>query len=105
MRNNGLFSTLFIEDVRKQIDLDDPGQGRMVTLAQIWRTRDEKTVETLWDSFMKQALGSLQFAPANGPEAPGLYLLYEDWGFSNCIAVVYLIEAGADINDTSVGRF
>ena len=63
MKNNGLFSTLFIEDVRKQIALDDLAQGRMATLAQIWRTRDKKTVETLWDSFMKQALGSLQFAP------------------------------------------
>jgi len=105
MKNNGLFSTLFIEDVRKQIDLNDLAQGRMATLVQIWRTSGEKPVETLWDSFMKQALGSLQFAPANGPKAPGLYLLYEDWGFSNCIAIVYLIEAGADINDTSVGRF
>ena len=105
MKNNGLFSTLFIEDVRQKIDLDDLAQGRMATLAQIWRTSGEKPVESLWDSFMKQALGSLQFAPANSPKAPGHYLLYEDWGFSNCIAIVYLIEVGADISDTSVGRF
>jgi len=73
MRNNGLFGTLYIEDVRKKVKLDDAAQGRMTTLAQTWFTRDAKSVEALWDTFMKQALGYLQFAPANAPAAQSVY--------------------------------
>jgi hypothetical protein len=54
---------------------------------------------------MKQALSYLQFVPPNASTAPGVYLLYEDWAFSNCLSVLYLIEPGADIDDTAVGRF
>jgi len=105
MKNNGLFSTLFVEEVRKKIELDDLARGRMATLSQTWRTRDAQSAASLWDTFMKQALGYLQFVPANKSSANGVYPLYEDFGFSNCIAVLYLIEPGKDIDDTSVGRF
>ncbi len=105
MKNNGLFSTLFIEDVRDQIELDDHARGRMATLAQTWSTSKRDTADDLWGTFMKQALGYLQFVPANAPASPGIYPLYEDWGFQNCMAVLFLVEPGADIDDTAVGRF
>lgn len=94
MKNKGLFSTLFIEDVRDDIKLDDHAKGRMATLTQTWRGRDPKSSETLWNTFMKQALGYLQFVPANASTTPGVYPLFEDFGFSNCLAVLYLLEPG-----------
>jgi hypothetical protein len=105
MRNNGLFSTIFISEVKQGIKLDDRALGRMATLGQTWRNRDHKTAELLWNSFMKQALSYLQFVPPNASTAPGVYPLYEDWAFSHCLSVLYLIEPGADIDDTAVGRF
>ena len=105
MRNNGLFSTIFISEVKQGIKLDDHALGRMATLGQTWRNRDHKIAELLWNSFMKQALSYLQFVPPNASTAPGVYPLYEDWAFSNCLNVLYLIEPGADIDDTAVGRF
>ena len=105
MKNNGLFSTLFIEDVRDEIELDDQARGRMATLAQTWSTSKRQDAEALWGTFMKQALGYLQFVPANAPSSPGIYPLYEDFGFENCIALLFLVEPDADIDDTAVGRF
>lgn len=105
MKNSGLFSTIFISEVKQRIKLDDHALGRMATLGQTWRSRDHKTAESLWNSFMKQALSYLQFVPPNASTAPGVYPLYEDWAFSNCLSVLYLIEPGADIDDTAVGRF
>ena len=105
MRNNGLFSTIFISEVKQGIKLDDHALGRMATLGQTWRSRDHKTAGFLWNSFMKQALSYLQFVPPNASTAPGVYPLYEDWAFSHCLSVLYLIEPGADIDDTAVGRF
>ncbi len=105
MRNNGLFSTIFISEVKQGIKLDDRALGRMATLGQTWRNRDYKTAELLWNSFMKQALSYLQFVPPNASTVPGVYSLYEDWAFSSCLSVLYLIEPGADIDDTAVGRF
>ena len=105
MNNNGLFSSLFIESLKVGVELDDTARGRMATLAQTWRTRDSKDTATLWTSFMKQAVSYLEFVPPADASANGVYPLYEDWGFSECIAVLYLIEPNADIDDTSVGRF
>jgi len=105
MKNNGLFSTLFIEDVREEIELDDQARGRMATLAQTWSTSQRDTADDLWGTFMKQALGYLKFVPANAPSSPGVYPLYEDWGFENCIALLFLVKPGADIDDAAVGRF
>ncbi|MGA7878007.1 MAG: DNA methyltransferase, partial [Desulfoferrobacter sp.] len=45
------------------------------------------------------------FVPPAKSDIPGVYPLYQDFGYSDCIAVLYLIEPGADIDDTSVGRF
>ena len=105
MKNKGLFSALFIEDLKKRVTLDDAAQGRMATLAQTWRARNAQDTEALWESFLKQALGYLEFVPPGRPAAPGVYPLYEDWGFTKCISVLYLAPPGSDINDTSVGRF
>jgi len=105
MRNNGLFSTIFISEVKQGIKLDDRALGRMATLGQTWRSRDHKTAGLLWNSFMKQALSYLQFVPPNASTAPGVYPLYEDWAFSHCLSVLYLIEPDADIDDAAVGRF
>jgi hypothetical protein len=78
MKNNGLFSSLFIEDLKEHVELDDAAQGRMATLAQTWRSRKAQDTEALWGSFLKQALGYLEFVPAGRPAAPGVYQLYED---------------------------
>lgn len=105
MNNNGLFSSLFIESLKEGVELDDTARGRMATLAQTWRTRDAQDTDTIWASFLKQAVSYLEFVPPADASAKGVYPLYEDWGFSECIAVLYLIEPNADIDDTSVGRF
>lgn len=105
MRNNGLFSTLFIENLKERVTLDDAAQGRMATLAQTWHARKDQDAESLWESFLKKALGYLEFVPSGRPIAPCVYPLYEDWGFTECVSVLYLAPPGSDIDDTSVGRF
>ncbi len=105
MKNDGLFSSLFIDELKDSVTLDDAAQGRMATLAQTWRSRNTQDTESLWDSFMKQALGYLEFVPPGNPVAPNVYPLYEDWGFAECISVLCLVPPGSEIDDTSVGRF
>jgi hypothetical protein len=105
MKNNGLFSSLFIEELKDSVKLDDSAQGRMATLAQTWRTRNTQAAESLWETFLKQALGYLEFVPPTRPDVPGVYPLYEGWSFTECISVLYLVEPGSDIDNTSVGRF
>ena len=84
MRNNGLFSSLFIDELKNTIEIEDAAQGRMATLAQTWRTRKTHDTVSLWDSFLRQALSYLEFVPPGIPTAPGVYPLYEDWWFTNC---------------------
>ena len=105
MRNKGLFSSLFIYEIKGKVDLDDAARGRMATLAQTWRTSNNQDSGSLWESFLKQALGYLEFVPPGSPETPGVYPLYEDWNFKQCISVLYLAPPGADIDDVTVGRF
>jgi len=105
MKNNGLFSSLFIEELKDVVKLDDAAQGRMATLAQTWRSRNSQDTESLWESFLKQALSYLEFVPPGSPTAPGVYPLFEDWGFNNCIGVLYLAPPESDVDNTSVGSF
>ena len=105
MKNNGLFCSLFIEDLKKDLTLDDAVLGRMATLAHAWSIYNTSDEESLWESFVKPALSYLEFVPANKPVAPWVYPLYEDYGFSKCISVLYLVPPGQDIDDTAIGRF
>lgn len=105
MINKGLFSSFFIERIRDKVSLDDLAKGRMATLTQTWKTCNRTNTDTLWNTFLKQSLSYLQFVPANTPLSPGVYKLFEDWGFFNFISVVYLIRPDADIDDTAIGRF
>ena len=105
MKNKGLFSTLFIEDVKGEVRLDDMASGRMATLAQKWQSRDKQNRETLWNSFLKQAVSYLHAIPGPASSSPGVYPLYDDYSFLNAVTVLYLIEPGADLDDTSMGRF
>ena len=105
MKNNGLFSSLFIEELKGSVKLDDAAQGRMATLAQTWRTRNIQNTNALWKSFLKQALSYLEFVPPGNPTTPGVYPLYEDYNFRKCISVVYLAPPESDLDNTSVGSF
>ena len=105
MRNKGLFCSLFLDGLKKSITLDDAAQGRLATLAQTWRNRDVCSTEALWETFLKQALGYLEFVPPQHADGSGVYPLYEDWSFNRCMSVLYLTPPGADIDDTAVGRF
>ena len=105
MKNNGLFSSLFIENLKERVALDDAAQGRMATLSQTWHVRKTQDAESLWESFLKKALSYLEFVPSGRPDAPGVYPLYEDWGFTECVSVLYLAPPGSDIDDSTVGRF
>jgi hypothetical protein len=105
MKNQGLFSSLFIDKLKQSVTLDDAALGRMATLSQTWKNRDTQNTASLWESFLKQALGYLEFVPPHHPDGPGVYPLYENWNFNLCISVLYLISPGADIDDTTVGRF
>ena len=105
MKNSGLFSTLFLDAVRRQVAGTDAAQGRFVTLGQSWSRRDGTSAATLWTSFVKAGLGSLGFVAHDQPLARGLHLLFDDFTYRNRIALLYLIEPGADLDDQSVGRF
>ena len=105
MRNHGLFSTLFIDKIRSEAKLDDAGQGRMATLGHTWKNCDRTDLKSLWNTYIKQALSYLSFVPPVSTDTPGVYPLYENYNYTNCVAVLYLIEPRADMDDTSVGRF
>jgi hypothetical protein len=105
MENHGLFSTLFIDKIRSEVELDDAGRGRMATLYHARQNSDRTSLDSIWNSYIKQALSYLSFVPPGQPAAPGVYPLYEDYSFANTVAVLYLIESGADLDDVSIGRF
>ncbi len=105
MLNKGLFSSLFIADLKCRVALDDAARGRMATLAQTWRTRNSQDTGTLWESFLKQALSYLEFVPPGSSSAPGVYPLFEDWGFNDCIGILYLAPPATDFDGAFVGSF
>ncbi|MFP3868503.1 MAG: Eco57I restriction-modification methylase domain-containing protein [Desulfobacteraceae bacterium] len=105
MKNHGLFSSFFIDEVLNKISLDDSARGRLATLTQTWQDHEASSREGRWETFLKQAVSYLQFVPPASPAAPGVYPLYEDWGFSQILTVLYLTPPDADLDDTAVGRF
>jgi hypothetical protein len=108
MKNAGLFSTIFLDSVQEHITSSDEAQGRLVTLSQSWQRRDASGAGPLWNSFIKAALGNLGFIiqDLTGVQAGrGAHALYEDYSYQNCLAMLYLVEPGADLDDQSVGRF
>ena len=105
MINKGLFSKLYIDGLRQKQKLDDAAEGRMATLGQAWQNRHDGTLPEIWQSFLKQALGFLEFAaPPDIPES-GLVNLFDDFDFANCICVVCVVDPLADIDDHGLGRF
>jgi len=105
MKNNGLFSSLFIEELKGTVSLDDAARGRMATLTHTWRVHEVLTGETVWDSFLKQAVSYLQFVPPARADEAGVYPLFEDWGYKDCISVLYLVPTKEEIDLAEVGRF
>lgn len=105
MKNKGLFSSIFIDEIREEVELDDNGRGRMATLAQKWQTKDDSSTEKLWNTFLKQAVSYLQFIPPVEPSSPDIYLLKEDYNSGDPVAVLYFVAPQADFDDLSVGRF
>lgn len=105
MRNAGLFSTLFLDAIQRGLACTEDAQGRLVTLGQSWQRRDASNTDTLWRSFIKTALGNLGFVVNDQPLSRGLYPLYEDYGFQNCLALLYVVAPGAALDDESVGRY
>ncbi|NQT60357.1 MAG: hypothetical protein HQ557_15360 [Bacteroidetes bacterium] len=105
MNNSGLFSTIYIQDIKDTIQLDDPAKGRMATLSQTWRTKEQKDVGSIWDSFFKQAVSYLEFVPPTHAEKGYIYPLYEDFNFSKSISALCIVPPGSDINSTDVGSF
>jgi hypothetical protein len=105
MKNKGLFNSLFIEELKRNLEPDDSSLGRMATLTQAWSTTNSKSQASIWDTFLKQAVSFLEFVPPNEEVATGLFPLYEDWNYTDCISVLYLIPPGSDIDSTNVGSF
>ncbi len=46
MRNAGLFSTLFLDEIQRVLACSDDAQGRLVTLSQSWQRRDAASTDT-----------------------------------------------------------
>jgi len=105
MNNSGLFSTIFIEAVEEEIACSDETQGRLVTLSQSWQRRDASSAKRLWESFVQAALGNLGFVVGEGLGGRGIYPLFEDYSHQSSIAMLYLVEPGANLDDESVGLY
>jgi hypothetical protein len=105
MNNKGLFSSIFIEELKKNTEIDDAATGRMKTLSVSWDNYKREKPEYLWENFLKQAVSYLEFVPPISQSTFGAYGLYEDWNFTNCISILYLIPKDSDIDDKTVGNF
>ena len=77
----------------------------MATLSQTWQHRKAGSLAEIWESFVKQALGFLEFAAQPEINESGLVSLFDDFDFANCICMVCLVDPQADIDDNRLGRF
>ncbi|MBN2875936.1 MAG: hypothetical protein JXM71_12635, partial [Spirochaetales bacterium] len=105
MKNVGLFGSLFIEKLKSDSSLDDAAKGRMATLAHSLSVYRSGSTSGVWDSFLKQAVSYLEFVPPPKPDEPGVYPLYDDFGYRDCVAVLYLAPDGEALDLGEVGRF
>jgi hypothetical protein len=105
MKNHGLFSALFLETMQASTTSTDEAQGRLLTLSQNWQRRDAASRDSLWSSFVEAALGNLGFVVDAQRADRGLYQLFEDFSHETRLAMLYLVEPGADLDDQTVGRF
>jgi len=105
MINKGLFSKLYLNSLYQEQELDDDAEGRMTTLKQAWQSCNTESISGIWETFVKQSLGYLDFpTPPNIPET-GIVSLFDDWDFANCICVVCLVNPQDDLDDYRLGRF
>jgi hypothetical protein len=105
MKNAGMFSTLFIDSLRGKVSVDDAASGRMATLAHSLKAYSMAGSGDLWEAFLKQAVSYLEFVPPAKEQEPGVYPLYEDWGYRDCVAVLIAVPGDEPLDCTEVGRF
>jgi len=105
MINKGLFSKLYIDDLSLKQKLDDNAEGRMATLSQAWQNKNADSLTDIWDSFVKQALGFLEFAASPAIQKNGFVNLFDDFDFARIICVVCVVDPMDDIDDTRLGKF
>jgi hypothetical protein len=105
MTNSGMFSTLFIDEMKAEVSIDEEGRSRLQTLTGAWKRREGETGDSLWKSFLKQAFSYLEFVPANSGETPLLYPLYEDFGFKDVVSVVGVVPESEELDSVEIGRF
>lgn len=105
MKNVGLFSSLFIERLKAGAAIDDAARGRMATLAHSRLVYKAGSADKLWDSFLKLAVSYLEFVPPPKAEEGGVYPLYDDFGYRDCVTVLYLVPDGEQLDLPEVGRF
>lgn len=105
MKNVGLFSSLFIERLKAGATIDDAAKGRMATLAHSRLVYKAGSTDKLWDSFLKLAVSYLEFVPPPKAEDGAVYPLYDDFGYRDCVTVLYLAPANEQLDLPEVGRF
>ena len=105
MKNSGLFCNLFIENLRRDIELDDAAKGRLDTITQQWKSRSTENVDEHWEKFLIKVIAYLGFATKENSISPNVYPLYEDWNFEKCISILYFVPPGSNIDNISVGNF
>lgn len=105
MKNAGLFSSLFIKDLREKVSLDDAAQGRMATLTHSWKVHTIGSAHDLWESFLKQAVSYLEFVPPAKTDQSGVYPLYDDWGYKESVTVLLTAPSGTELDLPEIGRF
>jgi len=105
MNNVGMFSTLFIESLRGKVSVDDAASGRMAILAHSLKAYSMVGIGDLWEAFLKQAVSYLEFVPPAKSIEPGVYPLYDDFGYQDCVAVLIAAAGDEPLDRTEVGRF
>lgn len=105
MKNAGMFCTLFIDYLKTKTFVDDAASGRMATLAQALKAYSLNDSSDPWEAFLKQAVSYLEFVPPAGEHEPGVFPLFEDWEYRNCLSVLIAVPGREALDSPEVGRF